>query len=131
FNDLLLLLHGTGMSNAPPTEQVDPSRVPSFPLADGSKLPAIGPGTFGSDHVTADTVASTVIAAGRMGYRHLDCAAVYANEPAIGAALAQLMASGIEREQLWITSKLWNDKHDKNDVASACEQSLRHLGLDY
>jgi alcohol dehydrogenase (NADP+) len=119
------------MSNAPSTEQVEPSSVPSIPLGDGSSIPAIGLGTFGSDHVTADAVASAVIEAGQMGYRHFDCAAVYANEPEIGGALAQLMASGIAREQLWITSKLWNDKHAKADVATACEQSLRDLDLDY
>jgi alcohol dehydrogenase (NADP+) len=131
FNGLHPPPYGTGMSNAPSTEIVDPSSVPSFRLADGGSIPAIGLGTFGSDHATADAVATAVIEAGRMGYRHFDCAAVYANEPEIGRALAQLMAAGIEREQLWITSKLWNDKHDKTDVASACERSLKDLRLDY
>lgn len=121
----------TAMSNAPTTEYLDPSSVPSFTLADGSEIPAIGLGTFGSDHVTADMVASAVLQAGRMGYRHFDCAAVYANEPEIGGAFAELMASGIAREQLWITSKLWNDKHSRTDVASACERSLKDLGLEY
>lgn len=131
LNVLHSLLFGTGMNNAPSTQAVDPTSVPSFRLADNSSIPAIGLGTFGSDHVTSGAVAAAVLEAGRMGYRHFDCAAVYANEPEIGGALAKLMASGVKREQLWITSKLWNDKHDKNDVASACEQSLRDLRLEY
>ena len=66
-----------------------------------------------------------------LGYRHIDCAAVYRNEDLIGSALQDAIASGVRRDDLWITSKLWNDKHDKADVIAACKQSLQDLQLEY
>ncbi|HEY4753122.1 MAG TPA: aldo/keto reductase, partial [Candidatus Limnocylindrales bacterium] len=65
-----------------------------------------------------------------LGYRHVDCAAVYHNEAEIGEVLQRAIRGGIPRADLWITSKLWNDKHAPADVAPACEQSLRDLRLD-
>jgi len=94
-------------------------------------MPAIGLGTFGSDHVTADQVAAAVKDAAAVGYRHFDCASVYGNERQIGVALKEIMRGGLKREQLWITSKLWNDKHGEHDVIPCCEQSLADLQLDY
>jgi diketogulonate reductase-like aldo/keto reductase len=94
-------------------------------------MPAIGLGTFGSDHVTADEVAVAVKGAAAAGYRHFDCASVYGNEKQIGAALKDIVAGGLEREKLWITSKLWNDKHAEQNVIPSCEQSLADLQLDY
>ncbi|MBK8027130.1 MAG: aldo/keto reductase [Chloroflexi bacterium] len=94
-------------------------------------MPAIGLGTFGSDHYTADMVADAVRGAIAAGYRHIDCAAVYGNERSVGAAIRDAIAAGIPRESLWITSKLWNDKHAEADVIPAFEQSLSDLGLDY
>ena len=88
---------------------VDPSRVPQRTLYTGAKMPAIGLGTFGSDHVSPAAIAEAVQGAIEVGYRHLDCASVYGNEDRIGAALARGRA--VPRDQLWITSKLWNDKH--------------------
>src|SRR6476469_10613429 len=88
---------------------VDPAFVPQRTLYTGARLPAIGLGTFGSDHVTAGEVAAAVEDAAAVGYRHFDCASVYANEHEIGYALAQV-ARRLERGELWITSKLWNDK---------------------
>ena len=76
-------------------------------------MPAIGLGTFGSDHVSASEVASAVEGAAAAGYRHFDCASVYGNEPQIGYAFQQVWRSSIQREEVWITSKLWNDKHEK------------------
>ena len=61
-----------------------------------------------------------------VGYRHFDCAAVYDNEAAIGRSLSRL-----PREEIWVTSKLWNDKHAAEDVHAACRQSLTDLRLDY
>lgn len=92
-------------------------------------MPAIGLGTFGSDHVSAAEVAETVKGAAAAGYRHFDCASVYGNEHEIGAALEAILNSGIGREDLWVTSKLWNDKHD--DVLGSCRQSLADLRLQY
>jgi diketogulonate reductase-like aldo/keto reductase len=108
---------------------VDPTLVPFKTLPSGERMPAIGLGTFGSDKYSAQEVATAVLDAARLGYRHFDCAAVYGNEREVGEALRQAMAEGIRREDLWITSKLWNDKHD--DVEGALERSLSDLGLDY
>ncbi len=110
---------------------VDPAAVPQRVLASGARMPAIGLGTFGSDHVTPAEIAAAVRAAAEVGYRHFDCAAVYGNEAQIGEAVADVMAGGIPREALWITSKLWNDQHAPADVAPAFERSLRDLRLDY
>lgn len=94
-------------------------------------MPAIGLGTFGSDHAAPEAVAAAVKGAAAVGYRHFDCASVYGNEPQVGAALREVMAGGIPRGRLWITSKLWNDKHGEADVIPQCRQSLADLGLDY
>jgi alcohol dehydrogenase (NADP+) len=118
------------MADLPPADRVDPALVPVRTLASGARMPAIGLGTFGSDHASAELVAATVEDAIAMGYRHVDCAAVYRNEPEIGGALRRAMAAGVARDELWITSKLWNDRHAPADVAPACERSLRDLGLD-
>ncbi len=110
---------------------VDPGSVPQRTLYTGAKMPAIGLGTFGSDHVSAETVAIAVLGAAAVGYRHFDCAAVYGNESEIGRSLAAIIAGGIPREELWVTSKLWNDKHSPADVIPTCEKSLKDLQVDY
>jgi alcohol dehydrogenase (NADP+) len=112
-------------------EAVDPSLIPSRTLVSGLKMPAIGMGTFGSDHVSHDAVAEAVRYAASIGYRHFDCASVYGNEHRIGHVFRQLFRGGLRREELWITSKLWNDKHGDDDVISSCEKSLADLQLDY
>jgi len=94
-------------------------------------MPAIGLGTFGSDSVSADAIAGAVKGAAEVGYRHFDCASVYGNEDRIGAALRQIMDGGVPREELWIASKLWNDKHAEDDVIPSCRKSLADLQLDY
>lgn len=111
---------------------VDPTRVPQRRLSSGALMPAVGLGTFGSDHVTPAEVAGIVEGAIAAGYRHLDCASVYGNEREIGAVLARLFAAGtIKRSELWITSKLWNDKHAEADVIPSCRQTLADLRCDY
>jgi len=109
---------------------VDPALIPQRLLHTGARMPAIGLGTFGSDRVSAAEVAAAVEDAAVVGYRHFDCASVYGNEHEIGYALQQIRR-GIGREQLWITSKLWNDKHGENDVIPSCKQSLTDLRLPY
>ena len=94
-------------------------------------MPAIGLGTFGSDSVTASRIAEAVEGAAAVGYRHFDCASVYGNEAEIGAAFERILRSGIKREDVWITSKLWNDKHDEDEVIASCRQSLSNLRLEY
>jgi alcohol dehydrogenase (NADP+) len=108
---------------------IDPNLIPRRKLNTGALMPAIGLGTFGSDHVTPAEVAESVKGAAAVGYRHFDCASVYGNEREIGIALECVLQSGIRREELWITSKVWNDRHD--DVTGSCRQSLADLRLDY
>ena len=110
---------------------VDPSAVPQRTLHTGAKMPAIGLGTFGSDHVSREEVAAAVEGALKAGYRHIDCAAVYGNEHLIGQVLEKALEQGLPRKELWITSKLWNDMHDEADVIPAFKQSLSALRLDY
>jgi len=110
---------------------VDPAKVPFKTLNTGAKMPIVGLGTFGSDRYTGDDIAQAVKDAISLGYRHIDCAAVYGNEHLIGQSLREAQAAGVKREDLWITSKLWNDMHDEDKVIPACEKSLRDLQLDY
>lgn len=110
---------------------IDPSQVPSRKLASGARMPAIGLGTFGSDSVSGEAIAEAVLDAGRLGYRHFDCAAVYSNEHLIGPSFKKLISEGIKREDLWITSKLWNDMHAEKDVIPTFHKSLKDLQLDY
>ncbi|MDR3229749.1 MAG: aldo/keto reductase [Puniceicoccales bacterium] len=126
-------MSSTNSSTTASAAAIDPALVPQRTLASGAKMPAIGMGTFGSDHVSAQEVAAAVLAAAEVGYRHFDCAAVYGNEHEIGPIFKTITApgSGVRREDLWITSKLWNDKHAEADVIPSAEKSLRDLGLDY
>ncbi|MEO8592284.1 MAG: aldo/keto reductase [Candidatus Solibacter sp.] len=94
-------------------------------------MPAIGLGTFGSDHVNAAQIADAVRGAAAAGYRHFDCASVYRNEDQVGAVFSELTGGGISREELFVTSKLWNDKHAEEDVIPSFRQSLADLRLDY
>lgn len=110
---------------------VDPCRVPQRTLYTGAKIPAIGLGTFGSDRFKGDEIAEAVKGAISVGYRHIDCAAVYGNEEIIGKSLKEVIHGGIKREELWITSKLWNDKHNEEDVIPACQKTIRDLQLEY
>ena len=105
-------------------KKIDPNLVPCRTLHTGAKIPAVGLGTFGSDRFTPSEIAEAVLGAAAIGYRHIDCAAVYGNEKEIGVSLQKLMSSGIAREELWITSKLWNNKHAEEDVIPACRQTL-------
>jgi len=111
-------------------QSIDSTKVPYKTLYNGARIPVIGLGTFGSDNYDAETIARAVKTAITMGYRHIDCASVYGNEKEIGVALQEVFAEGIvTREELWITSKVWNDKHKQ--VVESCKQSLADLQLDY
>jgi alcohol dehydrogenase (NADP+) len=121
----------SGRLNPALLQSIDPSAVPQRKLYTGALMPAVGLGTFGSDHVSPAQVAEAVLGAASFGYRHFDCASVYGNESAVGASFRKILASGLTRDQLWITSKLWNDKHEPEDVIASCRQSLADLGLDY
>ncbi len=108
---------------------IDPNAVPKRRLNNGAEIPAVGLGTFGSDRFTANEIAEAVKGAISIGYRHIDCASIYGNEKEIGESLNEVFKSGVKREELWITSKVWNDMHDK--VRESCLQTLKDLKLDY
>lgn len=113
-------------------DAIDPAQVPYRTLYTGARIPAIGLGTFGSDRFSGEAIAQAVKGAISVGYRHIDCAAVYGNEHLIGETFREVLDSGlVRREELWVTSKLWNDKHAEEDVIPACQKSLRDLQLDY
>ena len=110
----------------------DPKKVPQRKLYTGAMMPGIGIGTFGSDRFTGEDIAKAVGDAVASGYRLIDCAACYGNEHLIGEALEKTMAeTGIAREELFITSKIWNDMHGKGDVLLSVAKSLKDLRLDY
>ncbi len=93
------------------------------------KMPAFGLGTWKSE---PGEVRAAVRTAVKEGYRHIDCAAIYGNEKEIGEALSDCFSEGlVTREEMWITSKLWNTAHLKKDVLPALRQTLSDLQLDY
>jgi alcohol dehydrogenase (NADP+) len=116
---------------SPDLNKVDPCQVPKRILYDGDEIPAIGIGTFGSDRFSGEQIADAVKDAIDVGYRHIDCASVYGNEHLIGRSLYEAMCQGVKREELWITSKVWNDMHGDGEILISCAKSLKDLGLEY
>jgi alcohol dehydrogenase (NADP+) len=113
-------------------ERINPLLVPKRKLYDGSFMPAIGMGTFGSDRFNAEQVSSAVAGAIEVGYRMFDCAAVYGNEDLIGKVFQAAFDKGtVKREELFITTKVWNNMHGQGDVLLSCAKSLRDLHLNY
>lgn len=101
------------------------SVVPTLTLNDGHHIPQLG---FGVWQVSTADIVSSVAKALDVGYRHIDTAAIYGNEEGVGAAIAD---SGIPRDELFITTKLWNDSHGVDAAVRAATTSLSKLGLDY
>ena len=92
-------------------------------------IPRIGLGTWKGE---SDELANAIkYAIKEAGYTHLDCAMIYMNEKIVGKALAELFASGVKREQIWVTSKLFHCYHKPELVEVACKKALSDLGLDY
>lgn len=103
--------------------------IPALTLDNGAQLPSVGFGFWKVEKSVAAAVCQTAI---RSGYRHLDCACDYGNEQEAGQGIAQSIANGLcRREDLWVTSKLWNTYHSAEQVRPACVKSLQDLGLDY
>jgi alcohol dehydrogenase (NADP+) len=95
----------------------------------GDKMPILGLGTWKS---APGDVYAAVKEAIKIGYRHIDCAAIYGNEKEVGKAISESIAENIVvREELWITSKLWSNAHGRNNVIPALKQTLADLQLDY
>ena len=98
-------------------------------LRTGDTMPLVGLGTWKSKPGAVEAAVEAAIVG---GYRHIDCAAVYANEHEVGAGIAAgLAAAGIARDALFVTSKLWNSEHHPDDVEAACRKTLADLGLAY
>jgi len=98
-------------------------------FTDGIPFPSPGLGTWKiPDEKTPQIVHQAI----EFGYRHLDCAADYGNEQLVGHGIKSALDAGLcTREDLWITSKLWNTYHEPQHVRAACEKSLTDLGLQY
>ncbi|WP_231880823.1 aldo/keto reductase [Brachybacterium sp. sponge] len=99
--------------------------VPALEIRGAAPIPQLGYGVFKVDPDIAADVTAQALAA---GYRHIDTAKIYGNEEGVGRAIAE---SGIPREELFVTTKLWDDAHAFDDAIAACEASLERLGLDY
>ena len=99
-------------------------------LNTGQKMPLIGLGTWKSE---PGKVKQAVTWALQAGYRHIDCAAIYANEAEIGEALQEMLGpdKALKREDVFITSKLWNTHHHPEDVEPSLVKALKDLRLEY
>ncbi len=103
--------------------------IPALKLTSGDSLPSIGLGLWKID---PETVSGVVLQAAQLGYRHFDSASDYGNEVEAGAGIRRILDKNVcRRDELWITSKLWNTDHAREHVRSAALRSLADLGLDY
>lgn len=102
------------------------SKVPAFKLNDGNDIPSFGFGVFKipADGSTYQAVSSAL----KLGYRHIDTAEAYGNEAEVGQAIRD---SGISRDQIWVTSKLWPQDYGYEDAKKMIDQTLEKMGLDY
>ncbi|MEO4038684.1 aldo/keto reductase [Micrococcaceae bacterium Sec6.3] len=99
--------------------------VPAVPFHDGQSIPQLGYGVWRvEDEVAAEVVKQAVQA----GYRHIDTAAIYGNEEGVGRAIA---AAGVPREELFVTTKVWNSDQGYHEALAALDVSLEKLGTDY
>ena len=99
--------------------------VPTIALNSGYDIPQLGYGVF---KVDAAETERRVLEAFEAGYRHIDTAAIYGNEEGVGRAIA---ASGLPRDELFITTKLWNDRQAGDEPKKAIDESLGKLGVDF
>ncbi|MFZ7087560.1 aldo/keto reductase [Curtobacterium sp. RRHDQ10] len=109
-----------------PTDRAAVDETAGRRLRTGRVIPPIGLGTFGSDRYGPEQVAEAVRGGIDVGYRLIDCASVYGNEPAVGAAIA---AAGVPRDDLFVMSKVWNDAHDPDAAVASVHRSIADLGV--
>ena len=105
--------------------QTSATSVPRIQLNDGRSIPQLGFGVFKVDPAETERIVTDAL---EVGYRHLDTARIYGNEEGVGRAIA---ASGIPRDELYVTTKLWNDDHGTQSALDAFDASLERLGLDH
>lgn len=96
-----------------------------YKLINGVEIPCLG---FGTWQIAGETAETAVAEAIRAGYVHIDTAAAYENEEYVGAGIKR---SGIRRDELFLTTKLWNNVRGYDETIAACEESLKKLGTDY
>ncbi|GLV32462.1 uncharacterized protein CBL_00828 [Carabus blaptoides fortunei] len=102
---------------------------PTIKFSNGYTFPIIGLGTYKSNPGEVEQAIKDAI---EVGYRHFDCAYMYGNESEVGAAIREKINDGtVKREDIFVTSKLWNTFHSKELVVPSLKQSLENLGLDY
>lgn len=108
------------------------SNSTTFTLNNGVKIPGLGFGTFANEGAKGETY-KAVMCALEVGYRHLDCAWFYLNESEVGEAVRDFLKENpsVKREDLFITTKVWNHLHEPEDVKWSMESSLKNFGLDY
>jgi len=107
-----------------------PAVSPSVTLANGRQMPIFGLGTWKSKPGEVYTAVKSAIL--DSGYRHIDCAWIYQNQDEVGKALTEVISSGaVKREELFITSKIWNTFHSFDKVAENLQETLKQLQLDY
>ena len=97
-----------------------------YKLSNGVEIPCIGFGTWQTPD--GEVAEKSVMAALQLGYRHIDTAAIYGNEASVGAGMK---ASGVKREDIFLTTKLWNSEHSYDKAMAAFEVSLKKLGTEY
>ena len=111
-------------------EAYKPPVLLTAPLQSGANMPLLGLGTWKSK--PGEVRAAVLYAITSAGYRHIDCAAIYENEGEVGSALEEVFAKwDIKREDLFITTKLWNNDHASARVEPALRKCLKLLKLDY
>ena len=98
-------------------------------LNNGNSVPVLGLGTWESEKNLVGSAVKFAIA--QAGYRHIDCASIYGNEKEIGEVLTNVVNTAVKREELFITSKLWNTDHRPEHVEEACKKTLWDLRLEY
>ena len=120
---------GSNYASLPIERTVPSSSTAMITLNDGNKMPVIG---IGTRKCKPGEMRTAVYEAIKCGYRHIDSAWIYNNEPEVGDAILQAITEGIViRSDLFITSKLWNTFHKKEDIEPSIRGSLQRLGLDY
>jgi 2,5-diketo-D-gluconate reductase A len=114
-----------GGKTIPMTTRANATTVPLLDLNDSNQIPQLGFGVF---KVPLQDTADTVLQALEAGYRSIDTAAAYGNEAGVGDAIAR---SGLDRHDVFVTTKVWNDSHGRDAALRSFEHSLGQLGSDY